>query len=62
MLRSDLEAVNYQIEQFDKYGVKDKLEKQLAHNQDAAFATTVDDKAEKWDGKAAHLVQGKGMT
>lgn len=55
-LRSELEALNYQIEQFDKYGVRDKLEKQLAHNLDAAFATTVDDKAEKWTGKLLHLV------
>lgn len=52
-LRSELAALEYQIEQFDKHGVKDKLEKQLSYNQDAAFTTIVDEKIEGW----SHLLE-----
>lgn len=56
-LRRELSALEYQIEQFDKHGVKDKLEKQLAYNQDAAFVTSVDEKAESWSDAVGNLAE-----
>ncbi|MBA8909919.1 putative ATPase [Aminobacter ciceronei] len=53
--RQELAALEYQIEQFDKHGVKDKLEKQLAYNQDASFVTSVDEKAESWSEAVGDL-------
>lgn len=56
-LRAELTALDYQIEQFDKHGVRDKLAKQLSYNQDAAFATSVDEKALQWSESVEGLVE-----
>jgi chromosome segregation protein len=45
---ADLKNVDYRIEQFDKHGLKDKLEKQVEFKIDAAFVSEVDEIAEEW--------------
>ncbi len=45
---SELDDVKFRLEQFDKYGVKDKLEKQVEFKRDRAFTMSVDTAAEDW--------------
>ncbi|MHB0790101.1 TrlF family AAA-like ATPase [Bradyrhizobium sp. 5.13L] len=43
-----LKDVNFRLEQFDKHGVKDKLEKQVSFNEDEQFCADVEDAAQSW--------------
>lgn len=43
-----LEDVKFRLEQFDKHGVKAKLEKQVEFKRDATFCENVDDTTEEW--------------
>lgn len=45
---ADLKNVDYRLEQFEKHGLKAKLEKQVEFRTDAAFVKGVDDIAEDW--------------
>lgn len=45
---ADLANVNYRLEQFEKHGLKDKLEKQIAFKSDGAFCVSVNEIAEEW--------------
>lgn len=45
---TDLQDVKFRLEQFDKHGLKTKLEKQVAFKTDAAFCDSVDEAAEEW--------------
>jgi chromosome segregation protein len=46
--QEQLNDVNYRLEQFDKYGVKDKLEKQVSFNDDEQFCEDVNEIAAEW--------------
>lgn len=43
-----LKDVNFRLEQFDKHGVKDKLEKQVSFNEDEQFCAEVEDAVQSW--------------
>lgn len=43
-----LRDVNFRLEQFDKHGVKAKLEKQVSFNNDVTYCVTVDELVEGW--------------
>jgi chromosome segregation protein len=43
-----LRDVNFRLEQFDKHGVKAKLEKQVSFNNDVTYCETVDELVEGW--------------
>lgn len=45
---ADLANVNYRLEQFEKYGLKNKLEKQVEFKSDEAFCVEADGIAEEW--------------
>lgn len=45
---TDLANVDFRLEQFQKHGLKDKLEKQVAFKADAAFCVTVNEIAGEW--------------
>lgn len=47
-LNDELKDVNFRLEQFDKHGVKAKLDKQIEFGKDLAFCETVDDAAVAW--------------
>jgi len=46
--QEQLNDINFRLEQFDKYGVKDTLEKQVEFKRDAAFCEKVDDTVQEW--------------
>ena len=45
---ADLKNVNYRLEQFEKHGLKAKLEKQVEFGADTAFVADVNEIAEEW--------------
>lgn len=45
---TELQDVKYRLEQFDRYGIKDKLEKQLEFKSDEKFCDTVTKVADNW--------------
>jgi chromosome segregation protein len=45
---ADLANVDYRLEQFEKHGLKDKLEKQVEFKNDGAFCVNVNEVAEEW--------------
>jgi chromosome segregation protein len=45
---AELKDVKFRLEQFDKYGVKDKLEKQVEFNNDTEFCEVADEYVEAW--------------
>lgn len=47
-LEDELMDVEFRLEQFKKYGVKEKLDKQLAFSRDLSFCEGVDDIATGW--------------
>lgn len=47
-LEAELQDVNFQLEQFDKHGVKDKLDKQVEFGKDVSFCDEVDEAANDW--------------
>ncbi|WP_239494743.1 TrlF family AAA-like ATPase [Roseovarius amoyensis] len=47
-LEDELENVKFNLEQFDKHGVKDKLEKQLIYNEDLTYCQGIHEAAEAW--------------
>ena len=49
-LEDELQDVEFQLEQFDKHGVKEKLEKQLAYSEDLTYCEGIDEFAEEWHG------------
>jgi chromosome segregation protein len=46
--QTELENVKFRLEQFEKHGLKEKLEKQVAFKADEAFCVDVNDVAEEW--------------
>ena len=46
--QQNLQDVSYQLEQFDKHKLKDKLDKQVEFNAAADFCDEVDEAAENW--------------
>jgi prefoldin subunit 5 len=55
-LEAELQDVKFRLEQFDKYGVKDKLEKQVEFGKDLAFCATVDETAAEWKGSLERVI------
>jgi hypothetical protein len=51
-----LEDVKFRLEQFDKHGVRVKLEKQVEFKRAAAFCENVDDAAEEWRGSLEGVI------
>ena len=49
-LEDELKDVEFQLEQFDKHGVKEKLEKQLAYSEDLTYCEGIGEIAEEWHG------------
>ena len=49
-LEEELKDVEFRLEQFDKHGVKEKLDKQLAFSRDLSFCESVDEIAKEWHG------------
>ena len=47
-LEQELKDINFRLEQFDKHGVKGKLEKQLAFSRDLTFCDGVEELSEGW--------------
>lgn len=47
-LEDQLKDVEFNLEHFDKHGIKEKLEKQLAYNEDLTYCQGVDDAAQAW--------------
>jgi chromosome segregation protein len=47
---SDLKDVEFRLEQFDKHGVKAKLEKQVEFGSDLLFCETMDEAVAQWKG------------
>jgi hypothetical protein len=45
---NELRDVGFRLEQFDHHGIKDKLEKQVAFNDDIEFCQGVDKRVEAW--------------
>jgi chromosome segregation protein len=45
---NELRDVKFRLEQFDSHGVKDKLEKQVAFNEDIEFCEDVDERVAAW--------------
>lgn len=46
----DLSNVDYRLEQFEKHGLKGKLDKQVEFKNDGAFCVSVNEVAEEWRG------------
>jgi chromosome segregation protein len=44
----ELRDVKFRLEQFDSHGVKDKLEKQVAFNEDIEFCEDIDERVGAW--------------
>jgi predicted ATPase/cell division protein ZapA (FtsZ GTPase activity inhibitor) len=55
-LEDELKDVEFRLEQFDKHGVKEKLDKQLAFSRDLSFCESVDEIAKEWHGSLAGAV------
>ncbi|NBB81408.1 MAG: AAA family ATPase [Verrucomicrobia bacterium] len=55
--RSELRDVNFRLEQFEKHGVKAKLEKQVEFGKDLAFCETVDAAATEWKDSLESVVR-----
>lgn len=49
-LEEKLKDVEFRLEQFDKHGVKEKLDKQIAFSSDLSFCESVDEIAKEWHG------------
>lgn len=49
-LEEELKDVEFRLEQFDKHGVKEKLDKQIAFSSDLSFCESVDEIATGWHG------------
>jgi ATPase involved in DNA repair len=49
-LEEELHDVEFRLEQFDKHGVKEKLDKQIAFSRDLSFCENVDEIATGWHG------------
>lgn len=47
-LEDELKNVEFKLEQFDKHGLKEKLEKELTYSEDLGYCEAIDDVAEKW--------------
>lgn len=47
-LEDELKNVEFNLEHFDKHGIKDKLEKQLAYSEDLTYCHGIDEMAEAW--------------
>lgn len=47
-LEDQLKDVEFNLEHFDKHGIKEKLEKQLAYNEDLTYCQGVDEAAQAW--------------
>ncbi|MFC6643498.1 MULTISPECIES: TrlF family AAA-like ATPase [Sulfitobacter] len=47
-LEDELKDVEFNLEQFDKHGIKDKLEKQLAYSEDLTYCQGIDETAAAW--------------
>lgn len=45
---AELKDVEFNLEHFDKHGIKDKLEKQLAYNVDLTYCQSIDETAQGW--------------
>lgn len=54
--QSELRDVNFRLEQFEKHGVKAKLEKQVEFGSDLAFCETVDAAATEWKDSLESVV------
>ncbi len=46
--RSELEDTKFRLEQFERHGVKEKLEKQVEFQRDGDFCEAVDEATEEW--------------
>lgn len=55
-LKGELRDVNFRLEQFEKHGVKAKLEKQVEFGADLSFCETVDAAAVKWKDSLKSVV------
>ena len=49
-LEDELRDIKFQLEQFDKHGVKEKLEKQIAYSNDLTYCEGIGESAEEWHG------------
>lgn len=47
-LEIELKDVEFNLEHFDKHGIKDKLAKQLAYNEDLTYCDSVNETARSW--------------
>jgi len=47
-LEEELKDVEFRLDQFDKHGVKEKLDKQIAFSSDLSFCESVDEIATRW--------------
>jgi chromosome segregation protein len=47
-LEDELKDVEFNLEHFDKHGIKDKLEKQLAYSEDLTYCEGIDETAQGW--------------
>lgn len=55
-LEEELKDVEFRLEQFDKHGVKEKLDKQIAFSSDLSFCESVDEIATGWHGSLDRAV------
>ena len=55
-LEEELKDVEFRLEQFDKHGVKEKLDKQIAFSSDLSFCESVDEIATGWHGSLDEVV------
>jgi predicted ATPase/predicted nucleic acid-binding Zn-ribbon protein len=49
-LEEELKDVEFQLGQFDKHGVKEKLEKQLTYSEDLTYCEVIEEIAVEWHG------------
>ena len=54
----DLQDVNFRLEQFEKYGVKDKLDKQVEFDNDITFCQQVDQVVLDWEVALSSCIEG----
>lgn len=54
--QNELRDVNFRLQQFEKHGVKAKLEKQVEFGKDVAFCETVDSAATDWKESLGSVV------
>lgn len=47
-LEDELKDVEFNLEHFDKHGIKEKLEKQLAYSEDLTYCQGIDEAAQAW--------------